>query len=104
MPCPLSGSLSRTISPGSSAPRRQAAVVRSVGRRSLLVCIEMITLLGWLAAGTPLLLRPAASATHQAADSLDRTVLPIPEPRPPLITELDARDAKAPPRFEVKAP
>jgi len=36
--------------------------------------------------------------------SLDRTVLPVPEPQVPLITELDARNAKAPPRFEVKAP
>ena len=35
---------------------------------------------------------------------LDRTVLPIPEPEYPPITELDARKAKAPPRFEVKAP
>ena len=35
---------------------------------------------------------------------LDRTVLPIPEPSYPHITELDARNAKAPPRFEVKAP
>ena len=35
---------------------------------------------------------------------LDRTVLPIPEPNYPHITELDARNAKAPPRFEVKAP
>ncbi len=34
----------------------------------------------------------------------DRTVLPIPEPNYPHITELDARNAKAPPRFEVKAP
>jgi len=35
---------------------------------------------------------------------LDRTVLPIPAPSPEKITTLDARDAKAPPRFEVKAP
>jgi arylsulfatase len=35
---------------------------------------------------------------------LDRTVLPIPEPSYPPITELDVRNAKAPPRFEVKAP
>jgi arylsulfatase A-like enzyme len=34
----------------------------------------------------------------------DRTVLPVPEPSTPEITTLDARDAKAPPRFEVKAP
>jgi len=35
---------------------------------------------------------------------LDRTVLPIPEPAPATIRELDARNAQAPPRFEVKAP
>src|SRR6476620_297178 len=35
---------------------------------------------------------------------LDRTVLPVPEPDYPHATELDARDATAPPRFEVKAP
>jgi arylsulfatase A-like enzyme len=40
----------------------------------------------------------------QAADKLDRTVLPIPEPKRPAITEIDARKATAPPRFEVKAP
>jgi len=40
----------------------------------------------------------------QAADKLDRTVLPIPEPKRPPITELDARKATAPPRFEIKAP
>ena len=39
-----------------------------------------------------------------AAQRIDRTVLPVPEPQPPTITELDARNAKAPPRFEVKAP
>ena len=38
------------------------------------------------------------------ARSLDRTVLPIHEPAVPVITELDARTAKAPPRFEVRAP
>ena len=36
--------------------------------------------------------------------AIDRTVLPIHEPTPAPITELDARNAKAPPRFEVKAP
>jgi arylsulfatase A-like enzyme len=35
---------------------------------------------------------------------LDRTVLPIKEPKRPTYTELDARNATAPPRFEVKAP
>lgn len=35
---------------------------------------------------------------------LDRTKLPIAEPDYPHSTVLDARDAKAPPRFEIKAP
>jgi len=39
-----------------------------------------------------------------AQQSLDRTVLPIQEPDYPPITELDARKATPPPRFEVKAP
>jgi arylsulfatase A-like enzyme len=39
-----------------------------------------------------------------AAESLDRTTLPIAEPDFPRSTVLDARDAKAPPHFEVKAP
>lgn len=44
---------------------------------------------------------PAASA--QSA-GLDRTVLPIAQPERPLYDELDARNAKAPPPFEIKAP
>ena len=43
--------------------------------------------------------RPAAAAAE-----LDRTVLPIAEPEPPRYKELDARNAKPPARFEVKAP
>jgi arylsulfatase len=46
----------------------------------------------------------AASALGQSRDGLDRTVLPIREPQYPTTTELDARNAKAPPRFEIKAP
>src|SRR5947208_13978303 len=38
------------------------------------------------------------------AQQINRTVLPVPEPQLPTITELDARNAKPPPRFEVKAP
>jgi arylsulfatase len=45
------------------------------------------------------------SAQTQTGDNkLNRTVLPVPEPPVPIITELDARNVKAPPRFEVKAP
>ncbi len=46
----------------------------------------------------------AESDGDAAPDMLDRTVLPVPEPEPAPITELDARKAKAPPRFQVKAP
>jgi arylsulfatase len=34
----------------------------------------------------------------------DRTVLPIPEPKPSVYTGLDVRKATPPPRFEIKAP
>ena len=50
-----------------------------------------------------LLLTIAASAVS-AQDQLDRTSLPIAEPKPPTYKELDARNAKPPARFEVKAP
>ena len=46
----------------------------------------------------------AAQSQPTVAGEMDRTVLPIPEPNYPLATELDARDATAPPKFEVKAP
>ena len=46
----------------------------------------------------------AAAPAAKSADGLDRTVLPIPEPDYPAVTEVDARNATAPPRFEVKAP
>src|SRR5438876_6076000 len=45
-----------------------------------------------------------ASTLGESTDGLDRTVLPIHEPQYPTSTVLDARDAKAPPRFEIKAP
>ncbi|MGZ8226291.1 MAG: arylsulfatase [Methylococcaceae bacterium] len=43
-------------------------------------------------------------ATTASAVKLDRSVLPIPEPKHAPIKTLDVRNAKAPPRFEVKAP
>jgi arylsulfatase len=43
-------------------------------------------------------------AAAQAPASVDRTVLPIAEPKRPVYTEIDARKVKPPPRFEVKAP
>jgi len=46
----------------------------------------------------------AATIVALAKDKLDRTALPIQAPKHKAITEVDARKAKAPPRFEVKAP
>ena len=40
----------------------------------------------------------------QAKDALDRTALPIAEPKRPVYTELDVRKVTTPPRFEVTAP
>jgi len=42
--------------------------------------------------------------TTSAQEKLDRTVLPIQEPERPTYRELDARNAKAPPPFEVRTP
>jgi len=45
-----------------------------------------------------------AIANVALGQELDRTSLPIQEPKRPTYKELDARNVKAPPRFEVKAP
>jgi len=57
-----------------------------------------------LAAVGALAQQPTTGEAAPAGATLDRTVLPIAEPQYPHSTVLDARDAKAPPRFEVKAP
>jgi arylsulfatase A-like enzyme len=62
----------------------------------------MKTLLKTLWVATALLASSAGVVAAQ--ETLDRTVLPIAEPKPPTYKELDARNAKAPARFEVKAP
>ncbi len=48
--------------------------------------------------------KPATVADTSTKTGIDRTVLPIHEPKRPTYTELDARQATPPPRFEVKAP
>jgi len=47
--------------------------------------------------------RPAGAAAAEEA-KVDRTVLPIQRPAPPHSSELDVRNAKTPPWFEVKPP
>jgi arylsulfatase A-like enzyme len=77
-------------------------MINSIGRRtpevSLSALVGAILLLG----GPVLTGQTTKTAT--AGDGLDRTVLPIAEPKRGVIKELDARNAKAPARFEVKAP
>src|SRR5687767_11129801 len=44
------------------------------------------------------------SSKNGSTEEVDRTVLPIAEPTLARYTELDARNAKAPPRFDAKPP
>jgi arylsulfatase A-like enzyme len=87
--------------------------------RSTLGILLLLGVLGYAAAVTDfrLAIPPASSEAHaadkldstaleadQSSYKLDRTTLPIPEPKLAPITTLDARNAKAPPRFVVKTP
>lgn len=63
--------------------------------------------LGWFLVNTQKSSQSVAqdkTSVKAPADIFDRTVLPITEPKVKPITILDARNAKAPPRFQVKAP
>jgi arylsulfatase A-like enzyme len=66
--------------------------------------IKGLSLLGAAAALTGTVGQQSILLGATDSSGIDRTVLPVPEPKSPTITELDARNAKAPPRFEVKAP
>jgi Sulfatase len=68
--------------------------------------LKSLTLaVGMMALIVELLINAHAQNIKQGVtDKLDRTVLPIPEPQPPTITELDARNVKPPARFQVTAP
>ena len=77
--------------------------------RRAVMCSLALVLAALLSTGcsqptqAPEVRRTPATGPGAAAD-VDRTVLPIAEPTRPAITEIDARKAKAPPIFEVKAP
>ncbi len=66
--------------------------------------IKGVSLLTSLVALTGAVEQPSIVLGATDSSGIDRTVLPIKEPTYPESTVLDARDAKAPPRFEVKAP
>jgi arylsulfatase A-like enzyme len=65
------------------------------------LAVDALVLAGCNQSGTGPL---PGSKGNTSQDDLDRTVLPIHEPSYSAITELDARKAVAPKRFEVKAP
>ncbi len=48
--------------------------------------------------------KPVQTDDKAAPDKLDRTILPIPEPKRPEITVIDARKAKAPPPIPGEGP
>jgi Sulfatase len=83
--------------------------VKAKSRGLAFAVIGFAAALGYAAAAGKFHSDRLAAARPQAEDkaapeTLDRTVLPIPEAKREPITTLDARNAKAPPRFEVTAP
>jgi len=72
-------------------------------RAVLLGVLTSFAFLGWFVGHTSPSKQLQAQTKAESA-TLDRTVRPIPEPKIEPITILDVRNAKAPPRFQVKAP
>src|SRR5206468_10062153 len=68
------------------------------------VAIHVLGLAALLTAVTPASVGAQGATPAQVVLPTDRSVLPIPEPQYPHSTVFDVRNAKAPPRFEVKAP
>ncbi len=71
-------------------------------RKNLFKVFLLISLLFYTSCETKKQEQTPAAATGQAG--MDRSILPIKEPTYPAITELDARNVKAPARFDVTAP
>ena len=71
------------------------------GRLSLFACTACLC---WFAASCASADSTPPQPGPAPGGALDRTVLPIAEPTFASVTELDVRKAKAPPRFDVKAP
>src|SRR5712691_11895536 len=91
--------------PGCPAARHAERTYRA--RRSRMIRASMTAALTLILAWAPLTAAPVAAqgaAPAQVVLPTDRTVLPIPEPQYPHSTVFDVRNARPPPRFEVKAP
>jgi arylsulfatase A-like enzyme len=74
-------------------------IPRTPALRRLATVLGLVALVSMAAPGGA-----ALTAAPPAADALDRTVLPVPEPQHTPIREIDIRKAKANAPFEVKAP
>ena len=57
-----------------------------------------------LATGLAATFTAGGATAGPAGGDIDRTILPVPEPPRPKVTELDVRNATPPPYFDVKAP
>ena len=73
-----------------------------MNRQTITALGAALTLVTVVGCNAPPPTPPATPAAN--AGGIDRTVLPLAEPSPQTYTELDARNAKPPARFEVKAP
>lgn len=73
-----------------------------IGASRLCLAIAIGICSMWWIGGRPS--NATGASPNPTVDMLDRTVLPIHEPKLPPLTTLDVRNATAPPRFEVKAP
>ena len=69
-------------------------------RRNHLLCLLAASAVAFACACS----KTTTSSAPPDAGELDRTVLPIQPPEAPPITEMDARNAEAPPPFQIKPP
>jgi arylsulfatase A-like enzyme len=86
--------------------KRSRVAAHAVNQRDICINLQMNKMMLFFA----ILLCTLACGIHKSwaqtgtTDSLDRTVLPIPEPQHPPITTLDVRKATPPPSFRLTAP
>src|SRR5512144_1799959 len=66
--------------------------------------LNMVSVYRYLILGLLTAVCIAPVFAQSTTEPLDRTVLPIQAPKRQVYTELDARNVKLPPHFEVKAP
>lgn len=81
-----------------SIPSEQCLEVFQVKTRMLFAAMSVIIVMGCSNSNT------TTAGSSAVPNKMDRTVLPIQPPPPTVVTEMDARDATKPERFEIKPP